>query len=363
MRDSTLTVVGVPPASIWGASPTDFRAHAREHHYVTICAPVEVRTEPIALLSSRDERSGRSWIRPLGLALALASAVVLAMQLRHAHLGETLSTVRPGFVVLAFAWTALSMVAAAYNLLGFTPARLRLGQTLLVQVATSGLRIIAPSAVSTPAVTIRYLVRSGVRTPDALATVGAAQTAQLLVTTLLVASLGIASGDTAGGGHLNITSLLVGGFVLALVLTVLAAIGRYHERVRSIAAQAGRSIATLGRHLRRRPAMVGVGVLASGVLTVTHILAFAACVSAVGGHVSLLALATIYLAAAAAGSIVPTPGGLGAVEAALIAGLTTAGLTLPAATGAALLSRLVAVWLPSIPGWIAVIALRRRALL
>jgi len=359
----TLTMVGVSPPLIWGASPTDFVLDAREPDLVTMCAPVEILTEPIPSASNRDDRGGNRWIRPLGIALAVASALVLAVQLRHAHLGETLSSVRPGFVALALGWTALSMVAAAYNLLGFTPVRLRLGQTLLVQIATSGLRVIAPSAVSTPAVTIRYLVRSGVRTPDALATVGAAQTAQLLVTTLLVAVLGIASGDTTIGGRVNLTSLLVGGFVVALVLTVLAAIARSYDRVREIVAEAAQSVATLGRHLRRRPAMVGVGVLASGALTAAHILAFAACVSAVGGQVSLLALATIYLAAAAAGSIVPTPGGLGAVEAALIAGLTTAGLGLTTATGAALLSRLVAVWLPSIPGWIAVIALRRRALL
>jgi glycosyltransferase 2 family protein len=359
----TLTRVGVSPPLIWGASPTDFALGTREHDLVTMCAPIETLTESSVSAEAHDERAGTRWIRPLGIVLAVASALALAIELRHAHLGETLSSVRPGFVALALGWTALSMLAAAYNLLGFTPVRLRLGQTMLVQIATSGLRIIAPSAVSTPAVTIRYLVRSGVRTPDALATVGAAQTAQLLVTTLLVSVLGIASGDTAGGAHVNITSLLVGGVVVALVLTLFAAIARSYERVRDIVAQAGRSIATLGRHLRRRPAMVGVGVLASGALTVAHILAFAACVSAVGGQVSLLALATIYLAAAAAGSIVPTPGGLGAVEAALIAGLTTAGLALPAATGAALLSRFVAVWLPSIPGWIAVIALRRRSLL
>ena len=46
-----------------------------------------------------------------------------------------------------------------------------------------------------------------------------------------------------------------------------------------------------------------------------------------------------------------------------MAGLATAGLALPVATAAALLSRLVAVWLPAVPGVVALALLRRRGLL
>jgi uncharacterized protein (TIRG00374 family) len=106
-----------------------------------------------------------------------------------------------------------------------------------------------------------------------------------------------------------------------------------------------------------------VGVLASAALTLTHVLAFAACVAAAGGSVSLLTLAAVYLGAATAGSIIPMPGGIGPVEAALIGGLGAAGLALPIATAAALLSRLVSVWLPALPGVVALAMLRRRGLL
>jgi uncharacterized protein (TIRG00374 family) len=109
--------------------------------------------------------------------------------------------------------------------------------------------------------------------------------------------------------------------------------------------------------------MVSLGVGASAALTATHVLAFAFCVSAVGGHASYLALTLVYLAAASAGSIIPTPGGVGAVETALITGLTAAGIALPVAAAAALLSRAVAVWLLAIPGWVALVTMRRRGLL
>jgi uncharacterized membrane protein YbhN (UPF0104 family) len=51
------------------------------------------------------------------------------------------------------------------------------------------------------------------------------------------------------------------------------------------------------------------------------------------------------------------------VEAALIGGLVATGLALPIATAAALLSRIVSVWGPALPGWVALVTLRRRALL
>jgi uncharacterized protein (TIRG00374 family) len=93
------------------------------------------------------------------------------------------------------------------------------------------------------------------------------------------------------------------------------------------------------------------------------VLAFAFCVSAVGGHASYLSLTLIYLAAASAGSLIPTPGGVGAVEAALIAGLTATGIALPVAAAASLLSRLISVWLLAVPGWVALATMRRRGLL
>jgi uncharacterized protein (TIRG00374 family) len=67
----------------------------------------------------------------------------------------------------------------------------------------------------------------------------------------------------------------------------------------------------------------------------------------------------IYLAAAAAASLSPTPGGLGAIEAALVAGLTRSGTAVTAAVAGVLAYRIVSYWLPIIPGLIAFRWLRR----
>ena len=77
------------------------------------------------------------------------------------------------------------------------------------------------------------------------------------------------------------------------------------------------------------------------------------CVAAFGRSVPMAAIAVVYLTGSAIGSIIPTPGGIGGVEAALTAGLTAAGLPGAVAVSAVLLFRLLTFWLPVPFGWAA----------
>jgi glycosyltransferase 2 family protein len=68
----------------------------------------------------------------------------------------------------------------------------------------------------------------------------------------------------------------------------------------------------------------------------------------------------VYLTGSAVGSIVPTPGGLGAVEAALSASLGAAGLPGATAVSTVLLFRILTFWLPVPVGWGALNYLQRK---
>ena len=81
---------------------------------------------------------------------------------------------------------------------------------------------------------------------------------------------------------------------------------------------------------------------------------------AFGGSLALTSAAVVYLTGSALGSVVPTPGGLGAVEAALAAGLTATGMAAATAVSAVLLFRLLTFWLPVPLGSVAFSYLRRR---
>jgi glycosyltransferase 2 family protein len=69
-------------------------------------------------------------------------------------------------------------------------------------------------------------------------------------------------------------------------------------------------------------------------------------------------VAVAYLAGAAVASVSPTPGGLGALEAALVAGLTAVGGPAGPAVAGVLAFRLLTFWLPILPGWMAYRTLR-----
>ena len=87
-------------------------------------------------------------------------------------------------------------------------------------------------------------------------------------------------------------------------------------------------------------------------LTLTYIVALAASVQAFGGSLGFPQIGAAYLVAMTIATFAPTPGGLGAVEAALIAALTGFGLSDGIAVSAVLTFRLATFWLPIPPGWL-----------
>ena len=82
---------------------------------------------------------------------------------------------------------------------------------------------------------------------------------------------------------------------------------------------------------------------------------------AYGGRVGIVEIGAVYLGAAVIAAASPTPGGLGAIEAALVAGLTGIGLPPGPAVSAVLTYRLATYWLPVVPGWAALRSCRGEA--
>jgi hypothetical protein len=76
-----------------------------------------------------------------------------------------------------------------------------------------------------------------------------------------------------------------------------------------------------------------------------------ASVAAFGARASIAQVGAVYLVASFIAAASPTPGGLGAIEAATIAGLTSIGISSGPAVSAVLIYRLATYWLPVLPGW------------
>ena len=119
-----------------------------------------------------------------------------------------------------------------------------------------------------------------------------------------------------------------------------------------------RSLANIGEIARQPSKMIE---LFGGCVTITmgYILALEVAVSAFGAGPAFTSIALVYLVGSMVSSVAPTPGGIGAVEATLIAGLTSAGMASTTAVAAVILFRLATFWIPLLPGWGAFVVLQR----
>ena len=83
------------------------------------------------------------------------------------------------------------------------------------------------------------------------------------------------------------------------------------------------------------------------------------CLRAFGGELDLATLLTIYVASALFGGLMPVPGGVGVMEAALTAGLVAGGIATTTAAATAMLFRAVTFYLPPLWGSVSMRWLRR----
>ncbi|MBV9950703.1 MAG: flippase-like domain-containing protein, partial [Acidimicrobiia bacterium] len=115
--------------------------------------------------------------------------------------------------------------------------------------------------------------------------------------------------------------------------------------------------------LARMPAKLAALFGGSMGVTLAYIASLAAACAAFNGGVSIAQVGAVYLGASIVASAAPTPGGLGAMEAALVAGFTGVGMDPGKAVAAVLAYRLLTYWLPILPGWWSFHRLERRGLI
>ena len=294
-------------------------------------------------------------------------ATVVGLVLVYQLAGVDLATIRhadPLWALAAFVMATTCMIAAAMVLIGFVPAPLPLWRTVLVQYAASFVRIAAPAGLGSIAINSRFVIKAGVPTSLALSAVGLTQLVGFLVHAPLLLICAYLTGTSYWTGFSpSPTVALISVLGTALMAAVLL-----HPRMRRAVTARLRPylLGVLPRLLDmlQRPMSLLLGVGGTLLLTVAFVLCLHFSVLAFAGpdtRVSLVAVAVVFLAGNAIGSAAPTPGGLGAVEAALIGGLTAVvGVPAVVALPAVLLFRVLTFWFPVLPGWLSFSHLQRR---
>jgi len=296
----------------------------------------------------------------VSVAAATLAAYLLVGQLSKVDLLDALRDARPGWLAVALLGSAITYLGSALALQAFVPIALPLGRTVLVQVASSFVTLVTPPAVGQVGLNIRYLQRAGVPTATAAGVVAVREALTVLVTVPLLLLCGWLSGVSAS----RLTLLPSGDvlLVLAAVAAVLAALVALGPTRRLLL---GRVQPLLRRTLPQLlaaasdPRRLVTGIAGILVLNAGYVLAMDASLRAFSASLPLPTLVVVYLAAATLGSAAPTHGGLGAVEAALVGGLTATGVPVAAALPAVLAFRTATFWLPAPVGWGAMTWLQR----
>ena len=315
-------------------------------------APEGEPSEPVEL----RRLTPRTLVTVLGGGIA---AYLLLTQLAQVNIGQVVADAQWGWALGVLAFTALTITGASLVITGAVTARLSFFRTYLTQLAVAFSGLVAPSAIGNIALNLRYLQRAGVDPAVAGGSVGLAQLAQFSSYFLLLLLSSVLAGTRA-----SFTPPLpaVMGLIVLVALMLLA-----------VAVPAGRRL-LIGRFLpvvrRVVPRVVAifqdprkVVTLFSGalLLDLSFVAALTCATRAFGATPSIPAVAVVYFAGAIIGSAVPTPGGLGGVEAALSAGLVAVGLNPGIAVSSVLLFRLCTYWVPIPFGWASLNYLQRVA--
>jgi uncharacterized membrane protein YbhN (UPF0104 family) len=301
-------------------------------------------------------------IRPRALVTLVASVVaanLLAVELAQVSLGRLLPSANWRWGITALALSAVTYAAAAMSLSGFVAERLSFVRTLLVQLAGSFVTLVTPAAVGGVALNVRYLQRRKIPGPVAVASVGVSQVVAFVLHILMLTTFAAIAGSASTHPIRPPTwaYFVVAGLVAVAGGVLAVPAGRRMVRAR-LSPTFGQVLPRL-MEVAQRPRKLAAGFGGAILLSLAYILCLAACVAAFGGSISIAKVGVVYLTGATIGSIIPTPGGLGAVEAALTAGLTAAGVPGAVAISAVLLFRLLTFWLPVPLGWAALNFLER----
>ena len=323
----------------------------------------ELQKELLATAPDGDAPTVRlERVRPrtiVTLIASLAAGYLLLGQLGRVSLVSTLRSADWRWTLPALALSALTYVGAAWSLSGYVPGRLRFAPLALAQLAGSFVTLVKPAAEGGAALNIRYLQRRKIAPAVAAASVGLSQVVGFVLhLALLVIFVAITGSESPSFRPPTWVYFVIAALVVIVAVVFAIPAGRRLVRARLAPTlnQVVPQLLTVVQHPRKLAEGIGGALL----LTASYILCLAACVRALGGSVPIESTAVVYLTGSALGSAVPTPGGLGAVEAALSAGLTAAGLPGATAVSAVLLFRTITFWLPVPLGWGAFNYLERR---
>jgi uncharacterized membrane protein YbhN (UPF0104 family) len=223
---------------------------------------------------------------------------------------------------------------------------------VVLQSAIKFINLTVPSSAGRIGIDLRFLQRMGASPPEAVAAGALDDASETIVQAFLflvtLAFVGNAL-DTSSFHLGSPDGRLVAAIFVALVagVAIVLAVPRFRAKVVPAVRSAFEGLRTVARDRHKRLELFG-GNIASELL---YSIALGATCLAYGVHLDLAQLIFVNTAASVLSSLVPSPGGIGAAEASLSAGMIAMGVGESAAFAIAITQRLCTFYLPPIWGY------------
>lgn len=286
----------------------------------------------------------------IGLLLFGAAVYVLLPQLSGLHgVVGSLRGAHWGWLIASVITGLLAILMSSVSIIGSSVSPLPFWRTTAVQLAAAFTGRTTPGGVGFFGVNIAFMERLGIRRAHAvgvtllnLAATGAVSALWCVIGVFALGSSGVLRGVSIPHGW-PVLAGAAGALVIAGVV-VGSPLGR-RRLVRPSLAMARDLLPVLRNPIRAIELFGGAGayLLFSGLGLATSLAAF-------GARVPVAAVLVVFVVAQSLGHLAPIPGGLGAVESLMVAGLSAVGVAPATSVAAVLTSRLLTYWLPVLPG-------------
>jgi len=296
------------------------------------------------------------WRHWLPFIVAVLAVYVFLPQLKifHASL-YSLRTVNGAYVSIALVAVAASFICSALSYLCLSYRPIAFGRTLVVELAANFINRLLPAGIGGIGANYRYLLKQKHRPAQAASVVAVNNSLGVIGNTVLVAVLVVTSHERLTPGRITALHIYIAIGCL-LVAASLIVIPRVRKRITALMTAFYAQLL----QFRRRPLSLFLALASQMLLTLSMVTAFWASTHAVHVALGFVTALLIFSVGFGIGNAAPTPGGLGGIEAGLVAGLLAYHVASAPALAAVLLFRICSYWWPLlISGPLFVYAARR----
>jgi uncharacterized protein (TIRG00374 family) len=336
------------------AMPSRIRKSVADARGVMSAARDEVkqRTGAEKIKSETITRFTRSQVVRLVLLVALVYVAYPFISTVPAFF-SALRTANWWWAVLGLAVSALTYFGAAAALWSCADGMVSFKNLVIMQVANTFAATTTPAGVGGLALSTRFLQKGGLGALRATAAVALQQTVQVITHVALLIFFSAAAGASADLRHFVPSPTLL--YLIAGVLLGLVGAFLFVPKLRRWLSTAVRprlkEVFSDLTALAREPKRLAIIVLGCAATTLGMALTLWASIEAFGGDTTFVTVTVVTMVGGTLASAAPTPGGVGAVEAALIGGLAAFSVPTAIAVPSVLLYRVLTCWLPVFMGW------------